>query len=135
MGTDENKAVARRLVEGILNEWDAAKVDEAFADDFVNHQGGLGATGGREELKQFMGAMIAAFPDARFKIKHLVAEGDLVSIHLTLQGTHSGEFQGIAATGRSIEIAGMGLIRIANGRVVERWNVMDVAGLTRQLTS
>lgn len=134
MGAKENKAFARRLVEEILNNWNPDAVDGVFADDFVNHQRGA-VTGDRDELKRLMGGLYVAFPDLKWTIEHLIAEGDLVSVYLTGHGTHQGEFQGIAPTGKSVTFEGMGIIRIADGKVAERWNIQDAAGLMAQLTS
>lgn len=134
MGVKENKALARRLVEEALNEGNLDVTDELFADDFVDHQGGLGATGGREEAKQFICAIRAAFPDIHYEIEHLAAEGDLVMLHLIARATHKGEFREVPATGRQVEWAGMGVLRIEDGKVAERWNVTDLEGLAKQLT-
>ncbi len=134
MGIEENKAAARRLVEEFLNNRNADIVDELTTEDFVDHQGGLGATGDRESLKQFVGAFIAAFPDLHFEIEHLIAEGDSVFLHVVARGTHAGEFRGIPATGKPVTLVAMSVARVENGRMAERWNVTDLAGLMQQLS-
>lgn len=134
MGVEENKALARRLVEEALNAGSLDITDELFADGFVDHQGALGATGGREDAKAFVSAIRAAFPDVHYEIEHVVAEDDFVMLHLIVRGTHQGEFRGIAPTGRQVEVGGFGLLRFAGGKVAERWNVTDVAGLMQQLS-
>jgi steroid delta-isomerase-like uncharacterized protein len=134
MGVKENKALTHRLVEEALNEGNLDIADELFADDFVDHQGGLAATGGREDAKQFIRALRMSFPEVRFEIEHLAAEGDLVMLHLVARATHKGQFREIPATGRQVEWAGMGVLRIKDGKVAERWNVTDLESLVQQLT-
>jgi len=135
VGTEENKALVRHFVEEFLNKRNVAIVDELFAEDFVNHQGGLGPTGDRESLKQLVGALLVAFPDMRFEIEQLLAEGDKVFLHVIGRGTHTGEFMGIPATGRSVLLAAMSVVRAVDGKCAERWNITDGTGLMQQLTS
>ena len=135
MTTEENKAVLQRLIEEFLNGRNPNVVDEIFAKDFVDHQGGLGPTGGREDLKAFVAPITKAFPDIRFEIISMVAEGDRVFAHIVGRGTHSGDFAGVGATGRRVTTVGMSTLRIADGKVAERWNVTDFAGLMQQITS
>jgi predicted ester cyclase len=74
-----------------------------------------------------------AFPDAKFTIDDQIAEGDKVVMHYTITGIHKGDFQGIAATGKSIKIIGIAIHRIVNGKNVEIWTNWDAPGLMHQL--
>jgi len=132
MGIDENKAIVRRLVGDFLNKHDLAVADEIFADGLIDHQGAVAATG-RESVKQFVGGLFDAFPDLQCEIAHLIAEDDKVCVNVIGRGTHRGEFRGIAPTGRSVTILGTSIMRIADGKIAERWNVTDTAGLMQQL--
>jgi predicted ester cyclase len=67
------------------------------------------------------------------KIEDIMAEGDKVTVRITVEGTHKGSQLGIAPTGRQIRIAGVVIIRIANGQIVEGWNSWDQLGLLRQI--
>lgn len=134
MSVQEHKALAERLVEEALNRGNLNITDELFTDDFVDHQGGLGPTGGRDAAKQFVTGLRTAFPDVQFEVTRLVAEGDFVVLHLVARATHSGDFQGIPPTGKSVEWAGIGILRFAEGKVAERWNVTDLAGLMQQIS-
>ena len=75
----------------------------------------------------------AAFPDARFTIEDVVGEEDKLADRYTIAGTHEHPFLGIAATGKKIRMAGISIVRIAGGRIVERWAVTDQLGLLQQL--
>ncbi len=132
MGIDENKAVVRRLVDDFLNKHDLAAADEIFADGLIDHQGSVTATG-RENVKQFVGGLFEAFPDLQCEIAHLIAEGDKVCVNVIGRGTHRGEFRGIGPTGRAVTILGTSIVRISGGKIAERWNITDMAGLMQQL--
>ena len=134
MGIEENKGLARRLVEEGLNQR-KDMISEIFSEDFVDHQGGLGPTGDRDSTRMFVRALTDGFQDARFAIINLIAEGDLVLVHMEVSGAHSAEFMGVAATGRHVKSAAMTIIRVAGGKIVERWNITDRAGLMRQITA
>jgi predicted ester cyclase len=76
----------------------------------------------------------AGFPDVRIDVEDIFGEGDRVAIRNTIRGTHLGEFQGIAATGRRIEVMSNEIYRIEHGMVVEEWVVTDNATLFAQIT-
>jgi predicted ester cyclase len=64
----------------------------------------------------------------------LIAEGDLVVERFTASGTHTGApLMGVAATGKSIVMAGINIFRVSNGRIIERWGRLDEVGLLREL--
>jgi predicted ester cyclase len=73
-----------------------------------------------------------AFPDARFTIEDILADGDKLADRYTISGTHARPFLGIA-TGRQIHLAGISIVLISGGRIAERWAVTDQLGLLRQL--
>ena len=129
MSTEANKTIIRRRVEEIWNQGDLAIADELIADDYLSN----GRTIGREGYKQFVAGVRAAFPDLRFTLDDLVAEGDRVAVRYTAQGTHSGTFMGIPPTGKRVTFTGIDLFRIAHGRMAEEWLMFDQLGLLRQL--
>jgi hypothetical protein len=66
-------------------------------------------------------------------IEDLIAEGDRVAYRFTLRGTHTGPFLAVAATGPQVTATGIGIGRLADGKLVERWVSLGVLGLLRQL--
>lgn len=84
-------------------------------------------------FKQHVVGTRAGFPDAQFTIDDEIAEGDKVVNHWTFCGTHQGEFAGIPSTGKAVTMTGMGIVRIADGKVAEIWDEFDALGLLRQL--
>lgn len=83
--------------------------------------------------KAFMSALLTAFPDSRFIVDDVIAEGDKVAVRHRLQGTHQAELQGIPPTGRQVEVNGIVIFRIENGKVAEAWLNADIMGMMQQL--
>jgi predicted ester cyclase len=81
----------------------------------------------------FASAFYAAFPDLHHAIEEVVAADGRIAVRFTLTGTHSGDFDGIAPTGRSIRVAAIALLQVAEGRVRRVDGVFDQLGLLRQL--
>ena len=75
-----------------------------------------------------------AFPDIHISLDELIAEGDRVFVRSTMTGTHDGEYKGIAPTGRNIAADCAEVFRLADGKIVGYWCLLNVAGLMRQLT-
>jgi steroid delta-isomerase-like uncharacterized protein len=134
MSTEENKAVVRRFNELIGEFWrtgDADALDEVLAPEFVYHQPRTPPD--LESFKQFLLMFRAAFPDMRYTVEDLIAEGDKVVDRLTWQGTHQGELMGIPPTGNTVTVREMHISRIAEGKIMERWGQPDMLGMMRQL--
>ena len=103
--------------------------------DIVNHDlaGGLPSPQGSEGIKQFFGMMFAAFPDFHVVIDDQVAEGDKVVTRKTVSGTHQGDFMGIPATGKRMEIPVIDVFRVVNGKCTDHWSVSDQMSMMQQL--
>ena len=89
---------------------------------------------GREVWRQGFEMMRRAFPDLRAHIEDIVAAQDKVAVRVRFRGTHSGEFLGFAATGRTVEYVSYEFYRIAGGLIAEEWICSDTATLLRQLS-
>jgi predicted ester cyclase len=124
--SDANKELTRQFYLR-LSAADLGVVDELVSDDFVEHEEipGLEPTkaGARQMFEMFQGA----FDHPKFNVEDIIAEGDKVSVRLRLTGTHHGEFMGIPATGRAINVGICDSFRIGNGTILEHWGVMDTA--------
>ena len=66
-----------------------------------------------------------AFPDAQVTVDDVMAEDDRVAARVVMRGTHRGEFQGIAPTGKRVEVRAIDLFRVENGKIVEHWGRAD----------
>ena len=131
--SEENKAIVRRLVE----EWQSGHRrdigEELFADDFVDSAQGTGPDVSKKNALDWWDGTFRAFPDFKADIKFMVSEGDLVATLKNFSGTQQGEFMGIPPTGKRASWDVFDLLRLRDGKVVDHWVVMDVAGLLRQL--
>jgi steroid delta-isomerase-like uncharacterized protein len=134
MSAQENKALARRWVEGLFNEGNMDVADEILSPDFVLHVPfDPRELRGPEAVKQFVSAYRQAYPDGHTTIEDQIAEGDMAVNRWTARGTHQGEFQGIAPTGNRIEVTGIDIVRIAEGKLAEGWVELDGLGWLQQL--
>ena len=136
MSTEENKALARRLYDAFnqaIRTGDFAALSMVLSADTVDHNPNPGQAPGLEGVKQVFGGFRAAFPDLTLTVEDMIAEGDKVVSRLTIRATHRGDFQGIPATGKQVTQTGIDILRIAGGKVVERWGEFDNLGLLQQL--
>lgn len=136
MTTAEMKDLTVEGFERMFHQGDLAYIDQALGTDSVDHQEPAGASF-CDHLKQVVVSMRTAFPDVRFEVHELVAEGDIVACRSTMTGTHLGRLElvppGLDPTGRSVRVAHMHFFRYAEGRVTDLWHLWDTPGLLRQL--
>ncbi len=131
MSTEDNKALARRGYDA-LNQRNLAAFEELVIPDLVLHNASM-TIQGIEAYKQFISMYFTAFPDLRFTIEDMIAEGDTVVIRQTARGTHQGNLMGIPPTGKQVSTTGINILRFANGKGVEEWFNGDDLGLLQQL--
>ena len=129
---ERNKAAKRRYIEA-FNQRDLAAFDELFAPEYVLHATGYPEIRGPEELRTAVAASLAALSDVRVTADEMVAEGDRVATRWTMRARHTGTFMGVPGTGRELSFSGTIIDRFVDGKVVEGWETIDMAGLTRQL--
>ena len=129
--TEMNKTVARETMEA-LHQRDLEGVRAKVAPD-ARFYGWAPEPLDADGHKAFMSALLAAFPDSRFVVDDVITEGEKVAVRHRLQGTHQAELQGIPATGRQVEVNGIVIFRIENGKVAEAWLNADIMGMMQQL--
>ena len=128
------KTLILRFYDEVWSKGNLHVADEVFAPDYVRHDlRPSQAEPGPEGQKRIAGDFRAAFPDLRFEIDLVVAEGDLVAARWTASGTHTGPWGGVAPTGRPVTFSGVNVFRIRDGKVVEIWNHRDDLGLMQQV--
>jgi len=132
MSTEENKALMRRAYEEVYNQRNLAVLDELCVADFAFHSASMTITG-LEAYKHFVPLIFAAFPDGRFSIEDMIAEGDRVVLRHTFRGTHQGDFRGLAPTGKQVTTTAIVISHIANGKAIEAWFNGDDLGRMQQL--
>lgn len=123
MAIDDNKRLAVRLSELAFNERQLEEAMDLLSPDFRTHAGGQ--TQGAEGIAAVVEAFLQGFADFRGKTQHVLAEGDKVVVFTLWRGTHTGPFRGLAPTGKPVAFETVDLFRIAAGRIVEHWDVVD----------
>jgi predicted ester cyclase len=120
MSTEANKALVRRFYE-CLNQGDLSVIDASVSPHFAILNPAHGSTEkvGAEGVRQFMSTRRAGFPDAQYVIADLIAEDQKVVVAGTFQGIHSGDFRGIAPTGKQVNATFIYIFRIENGKMAD----------------
>lgn len=133
MTSEESKAIVVRWFAE-LDRGNLGIVEDLIAEDYVDHNPALpNLPPGREGVRQYVRILKSAFPDAAHVIDDIIAEGDKVMTRVTARGTFLGECIGYQPTGRTVEISGIAVHRIANGRLIEHWAHADIAGFMQQI--
>ena len=138
MSAAQNKAIVSRFYEELWNDRNLQVADELFADDCVTHQlrsgaEPVGVPRGPEAIKHHVADWMRGFPDLRFTIEEMIAEGDRVVSRSVLRGSHTGPWLGILPTGKEINIRMSVTHRIENSKIVEDWVLVEALGLFQQL--
>lgn len=131
--TEANKALARRFYEEFWCKGNADAADELVAADIAHGQVPPGWPAGREGFKEVVRLWRRGFPDMHEDIEFLIAEDDRVVGGFRLTGTHLGSFYDLAPTGRRVDVHGIDVLRIAQGRITEWVYQEDALGLFQQL--
>ena len=131
---ESNKQVVRRLIEGAMNQGRLELVNELFAEQAIEHDPHQQAAATpREAFIAAVEMFRSAFPDNQMIIEDQIAEGDQVATRWRMTGTHLGEFMGVAASSRHVEVGGIFYDRLENGQMQETWAQYDLFGLMQQL--
>jgi steroid delta-isomerase-like uncharacterized protein len=132
--SEENKALVRRQEEELFSGGNLDMADEIYAPDYVGHDpSNPEDVRGLQAAKQAASDYRQAFPDLRVTVEDLIAEGDRVAARLRFRGTHLGEMDGIAPTGKRVDCTGIVVSRIEKGKIVEDWANFDDLGMMQQL--
>lgn len=128
---------ARRIVRAVFEEaWNEGRVtalQELVAPEVTFHYRGTTFPTNLSDLGQLIAAWRAAFPDLHLDVRSIVADGDEIAVRLRFTGTHLGEWQGIAPTGRHVAMDEMMFLRLDDGLLVEAWEVQDERTLLAQI--
>lgn len=127
--TESNKAVVRRLYDECVNGGRTDLMAELVGPDFSLPDGSRGPAA----FAANVAALRQGFPDLRFTIQELVAEGDRVAARWTWTGTHTGTFRGFAASGRRVRDTGIVIYTLAGGRVAGAALETDRLGVLQQI--
>jgi steroid delta-isomerase-like uncharacterized protein len=127
------EATVRRFYE-LVNSGDLDKLGEALADDFIEHEETPGLEPTKEGVLQFFRMYRAAFPDMRMEPEDILVSGDKVTVRARVTGTQQGEFMGMPATSKRVDIQLIDILRFDDdGLAREHWGVIDALTMMQQL--
>ena len=134
----EREKIAQNNIKSYTKTWDVAinegkidVLDTAYAADIVLHT--TPEIKGVAKAKAYYANFVNGFSNRQFIIKDMFAQGDKVTKYWEFKGTHSGNFMGIPATGKTVDIEGCTIARIVNGKIVEERDFMDNMSFLKQL--
>ena len=128
------KATGQQLAESylvMLNTHEPDLVDRFVAEAYRNHNAFV--ADGREANREFWTAFFSALPDLSATMEDLVVSGDRVVGRFVYRGTHTGEFMGIPASGRTVEMRSIDIWRIEDGMFVEHWDELNLLEMLQQM--
>jgi predicted ester cyclase len=125
----EHKAVVQRFYKDVLEGGDLSAVDQIAVQDVVDHTPAPGQGPGAEGVKQFVSGLRRGLSNLQVDVERMVAEGDLIACHITVRGRHTGELFGAPPSGKDVAFRIADMVRLRDGKVIERWGVEDMSGL------
>jgi len=128
---EQNKVIAKRAFEEILSKGRFELAEQLYAKDFINH--GIHSNANLEEDQTALKGWHQAFPDVVIVPEKFIAEDDFVTIYWVARGTNTGTGNGLPATGKKAELAGITIWRIVEGKIKEEWSAFDQLSLMQQL--
>jgi len=128
---EQNKIIAKRAFEELLSQGRYELAEQFYSKDFVNH--GIHRDIGLEEDQGALKGWHQAFPDVVIVPEKLMAEGALVTIYWIARGTNTGTGNGLPATGKKAELAGITIWRIVDNKIKEEWSAFDQLSMMQQL--
>lgn len=130
---EENKAISRKFWE-YFEKGEREKIEnELWAKNYKLHFTGQKTLNTEESKENIMKMFNTGFPDLKITVELQVAEGDLVVDRFIANGTHKGEFRGVAPTNKNITFTGIVINRFVGSKIVERWTEVDLLGIMAQI--
>lgn len=118
--TSRNKVLMRRIYEEMWNKGEPALAAELFAQP--------------AGVERFVGQFLTSFSDLQHTVEACIAEGDVVVVRFSAQGTHAGPWLDFKPSGKTIHYTGITWARIVDGKILEHHTEWDKAGLIQQVT-
>ena len=130
--TDENLAVVSRIWNDVWNRGDMEASHEIFTKDYLGHLP-MVSIHGPDEFNGLVGVYRVAFPDVHLSVEDAFAIGDRVSVRWVSRGTHMADMMGVPPSHNKIEVTGLSIFRMENGKVAEEWENFDALGMMQTI--
>ncbi|MDZ4769598.1 MAG: ester cyclase family protein [Chloroflexota bacterium] len=127
------KDVVRRLVEEVWNHNAQDRIPEFYGKNYIFFQEGGGAQLGQGSVKEWLDTTHTAFPDIKYRIDAVYMEGEKAAMRYHVTGTHTGDFRGLPASGKAINLSGHMMFRILDQKIIQAHGYWDMLGLMQQL--
>lgn len=133
--TSSTLAANSTALDTAIERWNAGDLDGYLGlyDDGVVLHGYTPEPMAKPAVREFYGAIMAAFPGCRITVHETFTEGERLACRFTLTGRHDGPFLGVPATGTDIALPGITILHFRDGRCVERWSSADMLGVLVQI--
>ena len=129
----DHSATMRRTYD-LINAGDLDAFGELLAEGFIEHEELPGLAPTKDGVLELFRGYKAAFPDLRMDAEDVLASGDKAVARVKATGTQTGEFMGMPASGKSVDIQLIDIMRFDDaGLVCEHWGVMDMLSMLQQL--
>ena len=129
-----NHATTMRRLYELINAGDIDGFGEHVADGFVEHEELPGLERSKDGVMELFRMYRSAFPDLRMEAEDVLVSADKVVARVRATGTHQGEFMGMPATGKQVDVQLIDIIRFGeDGLALEHWGVLDSLGMMQQL--
>jgi steroid delta-isomerase-like uncharacterized protein len=135
MTVEDNKAIIRAYVETVWNQRQLDQAEEFVASDFLDHAPLPGQAPGLDGARRKWAMYLNAAPDLRVTIEDLVTEHDKVAVRRSYEGVHRGELLGIPDTGKQVRAGSISIFRLAEGKIAEIWEQLDLLTLMQRSAS
>lgn len=138
MSEEQSKAIVLRFYNELWNERNLNVADEIFAANCITYQLQSGAetvaaVRNPEAVKHHVKEWLSGFPDLRFTVEQMLVEGERVMTQSVMHGTHTGVWLGLAPTNKEVSVRLSVIHRIAGGKIVEDWVLVEALGFFQQL--
>ncbi|MCX6081304.1 MAG: ester cyclase [Chloroflexi bacterium] len=131
---DEHRALFIRWFSELWNKKNYAITRELVAPEFTAHgAGGQDIKQGPDGVAGMVKIWHDAFPDGHMTMDDIITEGEYSTIRMTFRGTQTGEFYGIPASGKSVEVTSIGIDRVVAGKICEGWGELNMLGMMQQM--
>ena len=131
---EEHRALFSRWFEELWNKKNYAITHELVANEFVAHgAGGQDIKQGPDGVAGMVKIWHQAFPDGHMTMDDITTEGEMSAIRMTFRGTQTGEFYGVPASNKKVEVTSIGIDRVVNGKIDEGWGELNMLGMMQQM--
>ena len=115
----------------VVNEGRVNVLDTAFADNVILHT--TPAVNGKANAIAYYANYVTGFSNRQFIVKEIIASGNKLVKYWQFKGKHTGNFMGIPATNKDVDVVGCTIATIENGKVTEERDFMDNLEFLQQL--